>query len=259
MGIIIDIILLGIIAFCVWKGYTRGLILSVSKVIGFIIAIYAANLLAHAYAPDVSEMLSPFVTGIVDSSVSEAVVGNTDAQDEKADAAAQDGESADGASDAAAENLAANPEGSAVGSRGYDLAYGALRKLGVAEHTADKIASEVGQTTDGLEANVAMTLSSKLCDTLAYIAVFTVASVLIIIVLTVIANIINLTFGLPGLDLVNKIGGSVFGGLSGVIIVVIIAWVCRFTGLIISDSVLEKSIFLKWMMNANLLEAILGV
>ena len=121
------------------------------------------------------------------------------------------------------------------------------------------MAEDISGGIDEMNQNVTVRIAEKLCETVAYIAVFLVSFILVIIVFTVIANIVNLTFSLPGLDLVNKVGGSVFGGISGIIIIIIVAWACRFFGLFIDEGILEKSFVLRWLMNSNLLAAILGV
>jgi hypothetical protein len=80
-----------------------------------------------------------------------------------------------------------------------------------------------------------------------------------VILFTVIANLVNLAFKLPGLELINDIGGAVFGLLKGLIFLFAIAWLIRFLGFIIPESTLNKTIVLKWLMVNNPIITIFGV
>jgi hypothetical protein len=74
MNIIIDLLLIGILALCVWNGYRKGLILGISGILALVVAFYGANLIADTYSSEFISMVKPFIAGIVDKSVDETSV-----------------------------------------------------------------------------------------------------------------------------------------------------------------------------------------
>jgi uncharacterized membrane protein required for colicin V production len=99
----------------------------------------------------------------------------------------------------------------------------------------------------------------KLAGTLAYVAVLIIVFILIVIIFTVIANLLNLACKLPGLELLNEIGGALLGLLKGLIYIFAISWALRFFGFLIPESMVNKTVMLKWLMNHNPIIAIFGL
>ena len=64
---------------------------------------------------------------------------------------------------------------------------------------------------------------------------------LIIIFITAIANIGNLSFRLPNMELLDEIGGAVLGFAKGLLYCILLSWVLSFLGLIIGKDTLEHT------------------
>ena len=99
----------------------------------------------------------------------------------------------------------------------------------------------------------------KLAGTLAYVAVLIIIFLLIVIIFAVIANLLNLAFKLPGLELLNEIGGTLFGLVKGLAFIFAISWALRFFGFVIPETTVNKTVLLKWLMNNNPIIAIFGL
>ena len=225
MSLIIDLILIAIIAFCAWNGYRKGFIMGISGILALIVAFYGAQIIADTYSQEFNSMLKPFVSGIVDSAVAKVQEDTVDTFDE--------------------EDV-------------YGVTYDALGNIGIlksaARDIADEIANKVERTGQTMREEIVSVLSSKI----AYILTVVVVFLLILIVFTVIANIINLAFKLPGLEFINELFGALFGFAKGAVIVVAIAWVMRYLGVLVDEDIVNKTVLLEWLMEHNLVTKFFG-
>ena len=225
MSIILDLVLIAIIAFCGWSGYRKGFILGISGIVALIIAFYGAQLVANTYSQEFTSVMKPFVSGIVDGAV-----------DEAKDNAAKE-----------------NKENDV-----YEVTYDALGNIGIIKSAAQNIADEISQKVTQTGQALREALVDSLCSKIAYVLTAVIVFLLIVIVFTVLANILNLAFKLPGLELVNDILGTAFGVAKGLIFAFTIAWVMRYMGFLINETIINKTIILEWMMEHNLVAKFFG-
>ncbi len=225
MSLIIDLILIAIIAFCAWNGYRKGFIMGISGILALIVAFYGAQIVADTYSQEFNSMLKPFISGIVDSAVAkvqEDTVGSFDDEDV------------------------------------YEVTYDALGNIGILKSAAHDIADEIAQKVERTGQTMREEIVSVLCSKISYILTAVVVFLLILIVFTVIANIINLAFKLPGLEFINELFGALFGFAKGAVIVVAIAWVMRFLGVLVDEAIVNKTVLLEWLMEHNLVTKFFG-
>ena len=78
LTVIIDLILVAIIALCVWRGISKGLILSVAGLLAIIISFYGARAIANNYSDSFIDALTPFVGSVVDERITEESVAHAD-------------------------------------------------------------------------------------------------------------------------------------------------------------------------------------
>ena len=235
MSTAIDIALILIIVFGAWRGFKNGFVRGIFGLLAIIIAIYGANLVAKAYSGEFTGMLEPFVGGIVDNSVTNIMNSDNTSSDEQ--------------------TIILPDEDKA---NVYDVSYTALRRIGVAEEAAQRIAEKVESEMDLVGQKMSANLTEKLCEVLAFIAVFGISFILILIIFAVMGNIINLAFSLPGIETADRIIGLFLGLFKGVLIVFAIAVVGRYIGLISSDTINNTTI-LKYIINVNPIANILGI
>ena len=227
--IFIDLIIIGIVVYCAWRGYRNGLIRGAFGVVALIVCLLVANIAASAYSEEFEGALNPFVGGIVDTAFADLSMDAFEYDEIEHD----------------------------NDSEQFRDAYNALREIGLPIPAAIKIAElavEDGQDERSLPTMVAERLSS----TLSYIAVFAVAFALMAIIFAVIGNLIGFVFALPGLKLLDSIIGVVFGLAKGLIVVLTIGAIVRYFGLLAID-ILEETIILNHLVNNNIIAEMLGI
>jgi len=230
---LIDVSVIGVVAFCTWRGYKSGLIRGAFGVVSLILSLFIANVAAQAYSAEVNDMLMPFVSGIMESTITDMAEEGIEYQ-----ALAHDHEH-DGAD--------------------FGTAYTALRQLGISEAASVRLAEQSLETRDN-EANRYFydIIASRLTEALSYVAVFGIAFLLIAIVFAVIGNLVGLVFALPGLKIVDMITGAALGSIKGIIIVFTIGIILRYYGLVIQET-LDRTTILNYIVNFNFIANILGI
>jgi len=233
ISFLIDLAVIGTVAFCGWRGFKNGLIRGAFGVIALLFSLFLANVAAQAYSSDASGMLMPFVGGMVETS-------KTEMSDEGIEY----------------QPLAHDHE---VDDEDFGVAYSVLRFLGLPEASAVHVAEEsLKIEEDEHERAFSDIIANRLSSTLAYVAVFGIAFLLSAIIFAVVGNLVGFVFALPGLKLVDMISGTILGLLKGLIIVYTVAVIIRYFGLIII-STLEETTILRYIVNNNPIAVILGI
>ena len=227
--IFIDLVIIGIVAYCAWRGYRNGLIRGAFGVVALIVSLLVANIAASAYSETFEGALTPFVGGIVDTALSD-ISGDT-----------FEYEDIDHEND----------------SEQFRDAYIALREIGLPTPAAIRIA-EVAVEDEDSERALSDMISERLSSSLAFIAVFAVAFALMAIIFAVIGNLIGFVFALPGLKLLDSIVGVAFGLAKGLIVVLTIGAIVRYFGLLAID-ILEETTILNYLVNNNIIAEMLGI
>jgi len=226
--LLIDLTIVGIIAFSAWRGYRNGLIRGVFGIVSLIASLFLANIAANAYSEEFTGMLSPFVGGVVESAISEIIE-----KDIEYELIEHENDSEE-----------------------FRTAFNALRHIGLPVPAAIRVAEQAVE--DEIEKFLADKVANKLSSVLAYVAVFGVAFILVAIVFAVIGNLIGFVFSLPGLKLIDTIAGIVFGLAKGLLIVLVLAAVMRYFGLLALD-ILEGTTVLNYLVNNNMIADMLGI
>ena len=233
--VIIDVILILIIVLCAYQGYRKGLIRGISGILAIVVSLYGANLIAETYSSEFTDVIQPFVSGIVYKSVDEA----------KEKTAERD-------------YVYEGPE-EGEHDETYAISYESLRNIGILKTAAENITNEVRDKVSNAGHQLKEELVEKLTSTAAYVLTLVISFILIMIIFTVLANIVNLTFKLPGLELLNELLGLALGLAKGLIFAFAIAWVVRFLGFIIPEEVIDNTLILNWLIDLNPITSILGL
>ncbi|MGX8699447.1 MAG: CvpA family protein [bacterium] len=244
IGLALDLILVAIVLLSAWRGYRAGFITSVVGLVAILVAIYGANLLANTYSSQFTGMVEPFASGLVDS-IETRILDFTPADGEEAP-------------DFVPEMQLDEAERKNVGK----VCESILLQLGFNEEIAKGLADQVSAVTDAVGTQMNVTLTRVLSERLCFIVLFAIAFCLIMILFTAIGNILDLVFGLPGLEWVNHILGCALGAGRGLILVIVIACVFRYLGIIgiaLGQNYVEDTHILKSLMESNMLATILGI
>ena len=229
----LDLAVIAIVVFCGWRGYKNGLIRGVFGVVSLVVSLFIAGVAATAYSEEVEDMLNPFVGGLVDSAIIEIFEMDADI----------------------------DSNGSDDETESYTTSYKALRRIGLPEAAAARVADMVAKDTgeDVLSAGaLSNILAEKLSSVLAFVAVFGVAFALLAIIFAVVGNLVGFIFSLPGLKLVDIICGTVLGLAKGLIIVFAIASVVRYVGVLAPETLAGTKI-LEYIVNTNPIAESIGI
>ena len=226
--LLIDLTIVGVVVFCAWRGYRNGFIRGVFGVVTLVASLFFASVAATAYSEEFTGMLMPFVGGVVDTALSEIAADNAGYESVQHEDQSED----------------------------FKAAYTALRRIGLPVPAAIRVA-ELAVELDSKE-SLADKIADRLSSILAYVALFGIAFVLVAIVFAVIGNLIGFVFSLPGLRLLDVIAGVIFGFAKGLLIVLALATVVRYFGLLALET-LEKTSVLNYLVNNNVIADMLGI
>lgn len=218
MKAVIDIILLIIIALCTWNGYKKGLVSGIAAILAIVVAIFGGSLLSSAYSHEVVPALEPFVDGFVDSQDNRSAVLESMGY---------------GDSDYSVEDVLATDS-----SLKYDYAYECMLNVGFFSRTADKLAVDAVDLAEENEMDTTDAVVSVICDTITYVGGVVLGFLLIVIFLTALANVGNLSLRLPNMENLDEIGGAVVGFIKGFVYCILLCWLLSFLGLIIGKETL---------------------
>jgi hypothetical protein len=238
MNTAIDLILILILLICAWSGYKKGLIMGIGGILVIIISIYGANLLSNTYSYEVIDALRPFASGYMEKNINEKV---------RPSLGMEEGELS------VSDYLKENPdETEEFGIRSYE-------SVGIYGRSANIMAKEAEEHAAEQNVSFIDAAIEVLCIRISYVIGFILVFLLILIVLTVIGNLPNLSYKIPNLELVNDIGGAVCGVITGFAFCCLLVWAMKFTGILLSQEILAETHLASWMMRWDIMGRILGI
>ena len=238
---VIDILILIILVHGIWSGYKKGLIMGLAGVLVLVVSVYGANLLANTFSHDIVPALKPFAGGFVE--------GRVDAEGGVLETLGWENED-----NYSLEDLMGQYE-----AEKDDFAVACFEDLGIDPAAAEVMGQAALTMAEEQDMPLLEAVTDELCSRVSYVGCFTVAFLLIAIVLTVVINLPNLSYKIPHLDIVNDISGAVIGLVTAAAYAAVLVWVLKFTGMIIGEGVLAESTFGGWFLEKNHLLKYLGI
>ncbi|MCC8156984.1 MAG: CvpA family protein [Oscillospiraceae bacterium] len=241
MKAIIDLALLAILVLCTWTGYRKGFLMGIGGILCILVAVYGANLLSNVFSYDVVPALKPFISGYTESLLT----------DSDSEVLSQMGWSD---SDYSLNDLLTQyPEEE---TRFCQTCY---EVLGIDSTTAAILSERTVSYAEESGADMTDAIVHILCETISYVGCFILVFLLILILLTVIGNLPNLSFRIPRLDLFNDIAGAVMGLARGFLLCILLVWALKFMGMLLGGDALSASTLGGWLLRQNFLLNYLGV
>lgn len=240
MKAFLDLAVIAIIVICIWGGYKKGLIMAVGGILAILISLYGANIVANTFSGDVIPAMRPFVNGYTEKTVREEG-GALEAMGwDKLDQSLED-------------ILLEQPE------KRQQFFSECYQCVGIHPSSADAMAREAEAYADLNDETAMNAVVQILCERVSFVACYILAFLMILIVLTVIGNLPNLSFKLPNLDMVNDICGAVLGAVTGFMFCVILVWALKFMGIIIGHDTLEETKLASLFLKSDILYKYLGI
>ena len=219
MKLIIDIVLITIIALCTWGGYKKGLIGSIAALLVIVLSLFCAKMLSAAYSGEVIPAFRPFADGYLSATETRERVLDRMGFSE---------------SDKSLDDILADDP-----SLRYDYAFECMSEVGLYADRADEMASRAVELADSKGENMTDAAVDVLCDVVAYEGGLVLAFLIILIFITAVGNLFNLSFRIPNMVNLDEIGGAVLGFAKGIIYCVLLCWLLSFFGLVIGKKTLD--------------------
>ncbi len=237
MRVVIDLIFVAILVICGWAGYKKGIIMGIGGLVVIIISLYGGHLLSTTFSYEVIPALRPFISGYLENDIETNLYeqlgyepdenGNYDVELSVTDLFEQ------------------NPD------LRLAVIKSAYTDVGVYDATAERLAQEALEYSETNNVSVTTSAVQVFCERVTYYLGVILGFVLIAILLTVLGNILNLSFRFPCLDIINEIGGTIIGVITGVCFCAILAWAFRFTGKIFPEDTLESTTIASWFLERD--------
>jgi hypothetical protein len=216
---VLDLLILLVLAFCVWQGYRKGLVLSLSGFLILIIALWGASSLSDRFVDPVAERIHPLLDWVTDDAAEEA----------------SRSESGDNDSDAHALSVARK----------------AFSLLGVSGREVDALADKVLTFMEDAGVSVRAGISAVFIRTLAWVVLFLFFLAVIALLLTLLAHFIGMMFELPGLKTLDTVGGLTAGFVHGCLILFAVGWGLRFLGILIPAELIDETVLTRFFVQTN--------
>ena len=232
VSIILDILFVAIIAFCIWRGYKGGIILSVCAMVALFVALVAANIVATVYSSEFEGAINTFAGGMIDTAAADTL--KFKGYDKNGD---PDGRYA----------ILTEEEKRDI----YTVSVNTLKRVGLCDDLAEQLAEETAKEANVVGQEMRTILTGKLSSKAAFAMVFFVVFLLVSIIFAAIGNIINLSFEIPGAQIVNSIVGALLAIVNGCVIVLFIACMFRYTGIVMGKTAVDGTRIASRLVNSN--------
>ena len=235
MKLIIDIVLITIIALCTWGGYKKGLIGSIAALLVIVFSLFCAKTLSAAYSGEVIPALRPFASGYLSA---------TETRNKVLDRLGY------GESDKSLDDILTEDP-----SLRYDYAYECMSEVGLYSDRADEMAARAVELSETTGESMTDASVDVLCDVITYQGGLVLAFLIILIFITALANLFNLSFRLPNLENLDEIGGAVLGFAKGIVYCVLLCWILSYLGLVIGKKTLDGTTLARFFLTFRFITA----
>lgn len=232
IAILFDLIILTVLIVFAVRGAHRGLILSLCGLLAVLVAFVGASFAASTLSPMVGDALEPKFAAAIEEQLDKTIQQQLDAGE--AAILAPDDMPLDGVLDA-------------------------LREMGFYESLIDSVDQAVEDGLTAAAASAAAAVATAIAQQVAYLILFLAAFVLILLAWRLLSRALDLVAKLPGLHLLNRTGGALFGLIQACIVLFVAAWLLQFLGHIFPEELVEETVLLQFFLNTSPLSLLSGL
>lgn len=223
MKIVLTVVLAAIILAAVWGGYRRGLILSAAQLAAIVVAFYGAALLAGQVSARLLPVAEPFAGGYFEGQLDAVAAGLPD-------------------NDA---GLSGEDWVAAHSDTAEEYTQKCFAAAGVSGRAGQRMARQALALRDAQELPLRTAMTQLYCARLCYVLVTAVGFLLLMLILSAIGNLPNLTFRIPNRERLNDFGGAAIGAVNGVCFGILLCWALQFAGPVIGCDTLAHTALAK--------------
>ena len=225
--VIIDMIAAAVLIAAAAWGAHRGLFRALAGLAVVIVALVGAAVIANALAAPAARLVTPLIRESIETRVDEAMAQ----QSQEVQMPEEDVD-----------------EGFAI----EDL----LVLMGLDEDVRNSLASQTQEKIQDTGISLAMAVVESLAQSILYAALFLVSFVGLTILLKLLIRAMDLVLQLPGLHLVNSLGGAVIGLIEGALVLFLAIWVLRRFGVSFETDTVSATHILKFFATHTPLSAL---
>ena len=196
--VIIDVIAAAVLIACAAWGAHRGLFRALAGLAVVIVALVGAAVIANALAAPAAGVVTPLIQGRIEARVDEAIAQQSqEVQMPEADV-----------------------------DEGFEIA-DLLALMGLDEDVRGSLVQQTEEKIRDTGVSLAMAVVESVAESILYAALFLISFVVLTILLKLLIRALDLVLQLPGLHLVNSLGGGLIGLIEGALALFLAIWVLR--------------------------------
>ena len=196
--VIIDIVAAAVLLGFAVFGAKRGLLRTLAGFVIVVVALVGAGMIAATFSGPAAKLAAPVIEKQIETKVDDALTAET-GQVQMPEADVEDGFQIE------------------------DL----LALMGLDEDVRNSLASQTQEKIQDTGVSLVMAVVESLAQSILYAALFLVSFVGLTILLKLLIRAMDLVLQLPGLHLVNALGGAVIGLIEGALVLFLAIWVLR--------------------------------
>ena len=222
--VIIDVIVVVFLVAFALYGAKRGLLQSLAGLVILAVSLVGASMIATSFSGPAAEIVSPLLEKKVAQKVESVLAEQIGSEDwEQLDLQ---------------ELLSDAPQLQEL-----------LEKLGVDESlwdsAAEKLQSSASETGKAMVEEVTGIVLEEMVQSILYAVLFLIAFLLLMLLLHVLLGAMGLVMKLPGLNLLNTVGGGLFGLIEGGLLLFLAVWLGRQLGISFETELLAEAHILR--------------
>ena len=203
--VIIDAVAVAILAFFVLWGAHQGLLRSLAGLLTIVAALVGAGLIAGALADSAARLAGPLVEERIRTQVDEAITAQASQKVEMPEL---------------------DVEG---GDEEFDIA-DLLALMGLDQDVRDSLTEEIQEKAVDAGTTIAAAVVESVVRSVLYGVVFLLSFLALTVLLKLALRALDLVLKLPGLHLLNTLGGAAAGLVQGVVLAFLAIWIARRLG-----------------------------
>ena len=212
--VIIDIVVIVVLVGFTIYGARRGLLRALAGLLVVIVALVGAGIVAATFTQPVTKLVTPLIADHIEKKVDAAIKESVQAP------TSQDDED-----DSSVEEL--------------------LDLLGLDREVRESLAEQALEKIEDTGATIAMAAVESLAQSIIYGTLYIVSFVGLSILLRVLLRAMDLVLQLPGLHLLNSLGGAAVGLVEGALLLFLVVWVLRRMGVSFETEALASAHILR--------------
>jgi len=222
-ALMLDLIVIITVVFFAWRGWKKGLILTLFGLVAIFVALIGANLLADRFEPVAADYLTPRFESMLTDQFTQELEREQESK----------------------------PEISFDQLPVSNLVVDFLKDVGLFESLAEDFSATIKDTAQKSVESAAKLIAAALATLVAKTLLFILFFVSILVVWFIISHLLDLVFKLPVLDTLNSTGGMVCGLVKALLIVWIAVLLLQLKSNLITSDVLQSSFILRFFIQFN--------